>query len=183
MNSVPGRSLGIADVARSASAVLAGLLLSAGALAGQTGPPRPQPPPAIGVRGGFDTYADEWSIGGQIRFTVPSFPGPEAVPSGDIFLSDENTGWQFNLDAVIPFLPLIYAGGGLAIARDSLPGSAAPRTETGYNLLVGLQAPVLPIPIMPFAEARWTFLNRVWRPFRLVVGLNVLLGGRQRRSR
>jgi hypothetical protein len=136
-------------------------------------------PPALGVRAGYDLDYDEWGLGGQFRFTLPFLPGVELIPSADIFFSDERQDWQINLDGAIQVLPFAYAGAGLAVAQDSLPTSEGPTTEFAYNILVGLNAPFLEFPIIPFAEARWTFVNRVVRPFRLVVGLNVPLGSRR----
>lgn len=179
-----GRTTRFAGVALAGLLVLnASEILAQGDPFGRGRPSIPIPPPTIGLRGGFDTDVEEWSVGGHIRFMLPFLPGPELLPSGDAFFGDEDTAWQVNLDAVIPLLPLIYAGGGLAVLHDSLLGKPTPSTETGYNLLVGFQAPFLPIPLIPFAEARWTSLNRILRRFRLVAGLNVPLGGRARARR
>ena len=141
------------------------------------------PPPALGARVGLDMDDRVWSIGGQVRFTPPFLPGLEIMPSGDVFLRGEQNEWQLNLDAVLQLLPIIYGGAGLAITRDSLPTSEGPSTETGYNLFLGLSVPSLRFPIKPFAEARWTTINRFVRPFRIVMGLNVPLGGSPGRSR
>jgi hypothetical protein len=114
---------------------------------------------------------------------LPFLPAVEWLPSGDVFFLEDQKQWQLNLDAAIQLFPIVYAGAGFAIARDSLPTSSGPTTETGYNLFVGLNISAAGLPIMPFAEARWTMINRFVRPFRLVAGLNVPLGGRPIRRR
>jgi hypothetical protein len=140
-------------------------------------------PPAVGARVGLDWNEKNWSVGGQVRFMLPGLPGLEWSPSGDVFFLDGQKEWQINLDAAIQLLPIVYAGAGFAIARDSLPTSSGPSTETGYNLFFGFNAPALRLPIIPFAEARWTMINRFVRPFRIVAGLNIPLGERSTRRR
>lgn len=146
---------------------------------GSGGPPAM--PPSLGARVGYDVDVKVWSVGGQFRYGV--LPGLAIMPSADFFLSEEAADWQINLDGALAVLPVLYAGGGFALTRDSLPDSPGPKTEFGYSLLVGLQAPLPDIPILPYAEARWTSVNRVVSPFRIVVGLNVLLGSRESRRR
>jgi hypothetical protein len=160
------------------------LLTISGGVEAQRGPgiDGPLPPPAIGARVGRDWDEDYWTVGGQVRFMLPFLPGPEFAPSGDVFLRDGPNEWQINLDVALRFSPFIYGGAGFAIARDSLPTSAGPSTETGYNLFLGLDVPWLRFPIKPFAEARRTEINRRVKPFRVVVGVNVPLG-RQRFGR
>lgn len=169
-----------------AFAIAGALLLAlAGGAAAQRGQPvrgdqmGPIQPPAIGARVGMDWKEHDWSVGGQIKFTLPFLPGFEWSPSGDVFFLDEQKEWQINLDAAIQILPIVYAGAGFAVARDSLPTSSGPSTETGYNLFFGFNAPELRLPVMPFAEARWTMINHFVRPFRIVAGLNVPLGKRR----
>ena len=140
-------------------------------------------PPAIGVRVGLDWDDRDWSVGGQVKLMLPFMTGLEWVPSADVFFKDGQKEWQINLDAAIQVLPFAYGGAGFAIARDSLPTSSGPSTETGYNLFIGLNPPALSLPIMPFAEARWTMINRFVRPFRIVAGLSVTLGKRPSRRR
>lgn len=166
-----------------ASMLLAVHVVSASTATAQFGPgglgrPVFSPPPAIGVRVGRDFDADVWSLGGQLRFSLPFLPGIELMPSGDIFLPDDGADWQLSLDAVLRpgRVSLIYAGGGVAVMRDDFFVPNAPRTEVGYNLLVGLQVPVRRIPLRPFVEARWTFIKG-FTPFRLVMGVNLLLRG------
>ena len=74
-------------------------------------------------------------------------------------------------------MPVIYGGAGLAVARDSLPTSAGPSTEMGYNLFLGLALPSLRFPVRPFAEVRWTEINRLVRPRRVAIGFDVWLKG------
>ncbi|MFC1639430.1 hypothetical protein ACFL3B_01545 [Gemmatimonadota bacterium] len=173
---------------RCASACIVGalLLLSAGGADAQRGLPAgggPTQPLAIGARAGFDWDERNWSVGGQVRLMLPSVPGLEFLPSADVYFLDGQKQWQINVDAAIQLFPIAYAGAGLAIARDSLPTSSGPTIENGYNLFIGINAPALRLPIMPFAEARWTTINRLVRPFRVVAGLNVPLGRRLTRRR
>ena len=162
--------------------IISGLmLLMVGGLDAQRGRTRggdPTQPLAIGARAGFDLDDRNWSVGGQARLMLPFLPAIEWMPSGDVFFLDGQKEWQINLDVAIQLLPFAYGGGGLAIARDSLPTSAGPSTETGYNVFFGFNAPALRLPVMPFAEARWTMINRLVHPFRIVAGLNVPLGER-----
>jgi len=131
---------------------------------------------AFGARVGRDFREDVWTAGAQMRFELPVLPGLEMLPSGDLLLDDNNDEWQLNLDAALQVLPFAYMGAGFAIANDSLPTSSGPTMETGYNMFVGFNIPMLRLPIAPFAEARWTTINRLVRPFRAVVGLNAVLG-------
>ena len=165
------------------------LLLCAGAEAQRGGRPAgrgaggEQTPPAVGARVGWDWDESNWSVGGQARFMLPFLPGLEFLPSGDVFFLEGQKQWQLNLDAAIQLFPIVYAGAGFAVARDSLPTSGGPTTETGYNVFAGLNGPALDLPIVPFVEARWTLINRFVRPFRIVAGLNVPLGGEPDRRR
>jgi hypothetical protein len=104
-------------------------------------------------------------------------------PSADVFLLDDKNEWQVNLDVVMQLLPIMYGGAGFAVARDSLPTSAGPTTETGYNLFLGLTLPSLRFPVRPFAEVRWTQINRLVRPRRVVAGFNLSLTGEPGRRR
>ena len=167
-----------------AGMLLAVHLVSASTATAQFGPggvggPVFSPPPAIGVRVGRDFDADVWSVGGQLRFSLPFLPGMELTPSGDVFLPDDGADWQLNLDVVLRpgRVSLFYAGGGVAVMRDDFFVPNVSRTEIGYNLLIGLQIPVRRAPLRPFVEARWTFIEG-FDPFRLVAGVNVLLRGR-----
>lgn len=167
-----------------AGMLLAAHLVSASTATAQFGPGGSggrifSPPPAIGVRAGRDFDADVWSLGGQIRFSLPFLPGIELIPSGDVFLPDGGADWQLNLDGVLRpgRVSLIYAGGGVAVMRDDFFVPNVRRTEVGYNLLIGLQIPLRRVPLRPFVEARWTFIE-VIDPFRLVTGVNLPLRGR-----
>jgi hypothetical protein len=133
---------------------------------------------ALGPRVGGDWDEKVWSIGGQARISLPFLPGLQVVPSADVFLLEEQNEWQVNLDGVFQLFPFIYGGAGLAVAKDSLPNSDGPTTEMGYNLFLGLSVPALRFPLRPFAEVRWTEINRLVRPRRVVVGLDILLSGR-----
>ena len=171
----------------SASVVSVLLLIVGNATEAQRGP-RPGGagvvlPPAVGARVGLDLDERNWSVGGQARFMLPFLPGLEWLPSADVFFLEERKEWQINIDAAIQLLPIAYAGAGWTIARDSLPTSSGPTTETGYNLFIGLNFPSLRLPIMPFAEARWTMINQLVRPFRIVAGVSVPLGERPTRRR
>ncbi len=162
--------------------IVSGLLLLIGggveAQRGRPGRGGSIQPPAIGVRAGFDWDEKNWSVGGQVRIMLPALPGLTISPSGDVFFLEGQKQWQINLDAAIQVIPIAYAGAGFAIAQDSLPTSAGPTTETGYNLFIGINAPDLRLPVMPFAEFRWTMINQLVRPFRMIAGLNVPLGER-----
>jgi len=118
-----------------------------------------------------------------MRFELPFLPGLEMVPSGDLLLDDTKDEWQLNLDAALQVLPFAYLGAGFAVANDSLPTSSGPTMETGYNIFVGFNIPMLRLPIVPFAEARRTTINRFVQPFRAVVGLSVVLGRPEGRRR
>lgn len=136
------------------------------------------PPPAIGARIGrsWGWDVDVWTVGGHARIPLPGMPAILIAPSGDVLLSDGPNEWQINLDVALQLLPFAYGGGGFAIAKDSLPTSPGPTTETGYNLFVGLDLPNLRFPIRPFAELRWTEINKLVSPFRAVAGFIVPLG-------
>lgn len=146
-------------------------------------PRQPLPPPSIGARGGFDWDEDVWSIGGFLRFSLPMLPGIQIQPSGDVFLLDGRREWQVNADALIRLAAFAYGGAGFVVAYDSLPTSSGPTTETGYNLFIGVDIPRFMLPIKPFAEARWTYINRRVSPFRTVAGISIPLGVRGSRRR
>ncbi|HEX9727970.1 MAG TPA: hypothetical protein VGA37_05660 [Gemmatimonadales bacterium] len=156
------------------------LCVAVGPLEAQRGPPGFagfRPAPAIGIRAGRDFDGDAWSVGGQLRFPFPFLAGIELEPSGDVYLGDGDTEWQVNVDAVMPVrVFFLYVGGGLAVVRGSYFGDGVVNTETGYNLLVGMQFPFRRLPLRPFAEARWTFI-KIADPFRLVAGLSLSLRG------
>lgn len=175
---------------RRAILLVGGMLLSVswaeaqmGTGPGGMGPSGPFPPPAIGARGGLDWDERNWSLGGQARFILPFLPVLECIPSGDVFFLEERKQWQINIDAALQILPFAYTGGGLAVAFDSLPTSSGPTVETGYNLFIGFNIPARTLPVIPFAEARWTMINRFVQPFRTVVGVNVPLGRQPDRRR
>ena len=163
--------------------IVTGAEAQRGTRPGGGGPIGSVTPPAIGARVGLDWDDRILSVGGQARFMLPFLPDLEFMPSADVFLLDEQNEWQLNLDAALQLFPIVYGGAGLAIARDSLPTSSGPSMETGYNLFLGLNVPSLRFPIKPFAEARWTMINRFVNPFRIVAGLSVPLGGRPDRRR
>ncbi len=138
---------------------------------------------AIGPRVGGDVDEKAWSFGGQARIALPQLPGFQVAPSADVFFLDGQNEWQINLDVVLQLFPIVYGGAGLAIAQDSLPTSTGPSIETGYNLFLGVTTPPLPFPVRPFVEGRWTDINRVVRPWRVVFGLDLLLRGEPYRRR
>jgi hypothetical protein len=124
--------------------------------------------PELGPRVGYDFKADDWLVGGQLRI-----PGPylESLFSGDYYLEGATRPWQLNLDLAVRLRPLasFYAGGGIGIFHDLT-------TDVGPNVLVGLHPPARRgAPVRPYVEGRWTFLNG-GTPFRLVFGINLLLG-------
>lgn len=124
--------------------------------------------PELGPRVGYDFKADDWLVGGQFRV-----PGPylESLLSGDYYFAGATHPWQLNLDLAFRFRPLatLYAGAGVGIFHDVT-------TDVGPNLLVGLHPPARRgAPVRPYAEGRWTFLDG-GTPFRLVFGVNLLLG-------
>ncbi len=146
-------------------------------------PPAPVPPLAIGARVGLNWADKIKSVGGQVRVPLSVLPGLEILPSADVFLLDGPNEWQLNLDIAAQLLPFVYGGAGVAVARDSLPTSDGPSTETGYNLFLGLAIPSLRFPIKPLVEARWTKINRIVQPFRIVAGVIVPLGRSPSRRR
>lgn len=121
--------------------------------------------PELGPRVGYDFEADHWSAGGQLRV-----PGRivELLLSGDYYFRDAG---QVNLDLALRLRPLssLYVGGGIG-------GYWSSGSSVGPNVIVGLHPPARPAsPIRPYAEGRWTFLD-YGSPFRLVFGVNLVLG-------
>jgi len=154
------------------------LVFHGAGLQAQMGPsPDGQFAVAFGPRVGGDYDEKIWSIGGQARISLPFLPGPQISPSADVFLLDGQNEWQANLDVVLQLFPIVYGGAGLAVARDSLPTSDGPSTEMGYNLFLGATTPALRFPVKPFVEVRWTEINRLVSPRRVVVGFNLSLTG------
>lgn len=124
--------------------------------------------PELGPRVGYDFDADDWSVGGQLRI-----PGPrlEALASGDYYFAVGTHPWQLNLDLALRLgrFSSLYAGGGVGIFH-------LLTTDVGANVLVGLHPPSRRnSPVRPYAEGRWTFLEG-GTPFRLVFGVNLVLG-------
>lgn len=144
----------------------------------------PAPRPSIGLRGGYDFDADAWSLGAQAR--VPITRKLQFVPSGDAFFGEGATNWQLNADLAYGVGPLggIYLGAGLAALNWDADGAGGDdrSTSVGANTFIGLQAPGIRLPVRPFVEARWTFVEDA-SPFRLAVGANFPLGDRARRAR
>jgi hypothetical protein len=138
---------------------------------------------ALGPRVGVDWDDKIWSVGAQMRMMLPSVPGVVFSPSADVYFLDGDDEWQVNLDVVLQLLPIIYGGAGLAIAKDSLPTSAGPTTETGFNLILGLTLPSLRFPVRPFVEGRWTEINALVKPRRVVLGFDLSLTGQLFRRR
>ena len=142
---------------------------------------RPTPPPAVGVRGGYDFDAAAWSIGGQA--SIPFARRLAFMPSGDAFFGDDRTDWQLNADLALRLgrAGFLYAGGGLALLNrvheDDVDAEA--ETKAGANVFAGLQTPGLRLHFRPFVEARWTLVDDD-SPFRLAFGANVRLGGPSR---
>ncbi len=132
----------------------------------------------VGVRGGYDFDAEDWSIGGQGRIPIARII--EVLPSGDLYLVDNGTAFQLNLDLAVPLAPrgALYGGGGAGFfLRDPGVPGVSTSTDVGLNLLVGLEPGRLRRSrIRWFAEARW-FLVEGNNPFRLVAGLNFPIGG------
>lgn len=132
---------------------------------------------SFGARAGWDSDEDVMSVGGHARIGLPAIPGLLVSPSADVFLFDGSLQWQVNVDAVLQLFPFIYGGAGFAIARDSLPTTSSTSIETGYNYFLGLSVPRYRFPIKPFAEVRWTEINRFVNPRRYVLGINVVFSG------
>jgi hypothetical protein len=164
----------------SAALISAAFIAYCGGLEAQRGRGGPggQLAVAVGPRVGGNWDETIWSVGGQARITLPFFDGIQLSPSADVFLLDGDNEWQANLDVVLQLLPIVYGGAGLAMARDSLPTSEGPTTETGYNLFLGATIPTLRFPLKPFVEVRWTEINRLVKPRRVVVGFDLPLTGR-----
>lgn len=139
----------------------------------------PTPPPAVGMRGGYDFELEAWSIGAQA--SIPFARRLAFLPSGDAFFGEDRTDWQLNADLAIRLgrAGFLYTGGGLALLNRVYEeaGDADAETRTGANAFVGLQTPGRRLPFRPFVEARWTFVDGE-SPFRLAFGANVALGGR-----
>lgn len=124
--------------------------------------------PEIGPRVGYDFKADDWSVGGQLRVPARVL---ETLASGDYYFASGTGQWQLSLDLALRLgrLASLYAGGGIGVFH-------AVNTDVGPNILVGLHPPARRnSPIRPYAEGRWTFLDG-GTPFRLVFGVNVVLG-------
>ncbi len=125
-------------------------------------------PPELGPRVGYDFQADDWSLGGQLRV-----PGRflESLLSGDYYFAAGTHPWQLNLDLAFRLrrFSSLYAGAGIGIFH-------LLTTDVGPNVLVGLHPPARRgAPVRPYAEGRWTFLDG-GTPFRLVFGINLVLG-------
>ncbi len=124
--------------------------------------------PELGPRVGYDFEADDWSVGGQLRVPASRL---ETLLSGDYYFAAGTRQWQLNLDLALRLgrLSSLYAGGGIGILH-------ALTTDVGPNMLVGLHPPARRgSPVRPYAEGRWTFFGGD-HPFRLVFGVNLMLG-------
>ena len=130
----------------------------------------------LGIRTGYDYNADAWSLGGQIILPLGGRRGGiQIIPSGDIFfITDNNHDWQLNLDAALK-LPLFHIGAGIAYLNRDFSGNNEDDTKSGTNLFIGISPPGRRLPVFPFAEARWTFVEDE-RLFRIAVGINIILG-------
>lgn len=137
------------------------------------------PSPAVGVRGSYDFDAEAWGVGAQA--SIPLGRRFAFVPSGDAFFGDDRTDWQLNTDLAMRLgrAGFLYAGGGLAVVNRVFEDGADAETKLGPNLFAGLQTPGMRLPVRPFVEARWTFVEDE-APFRLGFGVNVPLGERER---
>jgi hypothetical protein len=134
----------------------------------------------LGLRGGYDYDAEAWSLGGQFVLPLGSRPGGiQIITSGDVFFINGNTDWQINLDAAI-HLMMLYGGVGIAYLNRDLQLPDEKDKKWGTNLFIGtpLPLPLFKLGILSFVEARWTEVEDE-RLFRLVVGVNFLLGSRR----
>lgn len=143
---------------------------------------RPPLKPIIGLRAGYDFDSEVWSAGGHVKIPVGKrFRGFQIIPSGDLFFLYDNKEWQLNLDVAINLM-MFYGGAGVAYLNSDFQHMGKNESKVGTNLFVGMPL-ILPLrhrlPIMPFAEARWTEVNND-NLFRLVFGINILLGVPQR---
>jgi len=135
-------------------------------------------PVEFGVRGGYDFEEDGGMAGAQLR--VPVIRQLAIVPSADVFFDNDDAAaseWQLNLDAVLrpDALAGLYLGAGVGfLNRDFVDDEAEDNeTETGFNLLVGLDGGRIgSTSLRPFAEGRWTSVDD-YDAFRLVAGFNV----------
>jgi hypothetical protein len=134
----------------------------------------------LGLRAGYDYDAEVWSLGGQFVLPLGSRPGGlQIIPSGDLFFINGATDWQINLDAAIRLM-MLYGGVGIAYLNRDFQQPDEKDKKTGTNLFIGmpLPLPLYKLRILSFVEARWTEVENE-RLFRLVVGLNFMLGSRR----
>jgi hypothetical protein len=134
----------------------------------------------LGLRGGYDYDAKVWSLGGQFVLPLSSRPrGFQIIPSGDVFFINGTTDWQINLDAAIRLM-MLYGGVGIAyLNRDfQQPDEKKKKLGTNYFIDMPLPLPLYKRKMLSFIEARWTEV-KAERLFRLVVGVNFLLGSRR----
>ncbi len=134
----------------------------------------------MGVRGGHDFDSEQFALGVQVR--LPVAPLAEVLLSGDYYLGGDTAAWQLNLDlAAGAMVPGVYVGAGAALARRAFlvadTHTFPKRTKLGLNLFVGATLPpFIPLPVRPFAEARWTQVSGFDRQFVVVAGASVYLG-------
>ncbi|HEX8431361.1 MAG TPA: hypothetical protein VF625_08745 [Longimicrobium sp.] len=134
-------------------------------------------PVQFGVRGGFDFEEEVGSAGAQIR--IPVAQPILLAPSADVFFDESDTQWQINADVLLRPVQLggVYGGVGAAFVNGDFDGDGDNGTETGLNLLVGLDGGrIATTTLRPFVEARWTNVDD-YDAFRLVAGFNVPISG------
>ena len=133
----------------------------------------------LGLRTGYNYDAEVWSLGGQFRLPIGMRRGGlQIIPSGDLFFIKGTTDWQINLDAAF-HLMMLYGGVGIAYLNRDFQQPDEKDKKTGTNFFIGtpLPLPLHKLRILSFLEARWTEVNNE-RLFRLVVGVNFMLGRR-----
>lgn len=127
----------------------------------------------IGPRVGYNLDSESALLGFQVSLPLARFL--ELYPSYDYYFTDgPGSLMAFNVDLKYRFSgqgwSWLYAGGGLGIMRFS--GGGASNTDTGANLMVGLES--LRGLIHPFAEFR--ILLNDGSSAQLMGGLNFTLG-------
>jgi hypothetical protein len=129
--------------------------------------------PQVGARATYSTGSpDAWGFGGQLRLPIDWNLAFE--PNADWFTRNGTTTWQANADLLaLGRRGLMYARLGLAMWKTENVD-----LEYGLNAGIGADLPYFAdLPVRPFVEGRWTFLDGR-APFRVQVGGNIVLGRR-----
>lgn len=142
---------------------LALVVLLAGSAAAQTNRPH------LGPRLSYQFELEEVGLGAQ--FSAPLGSHLEFYPSIDVFFTDPNSAWSFNVDLKYRVgaqsSAWFYLGGGLNILDTDASDS-----EAGMNLFLGAES--LKGNVHPFGELRFIVSDN--SSAQLAAGLNFTLG-------